>query len=500
MKVIMMMYDSLNRRYLEPYGGKEVKTPNFSRLAEKSVRFDTCYAGSMPCMPARRELHTGRHNMLHRAWGPLEPFDDSMPEILDRHGILSHLISDHYHYLEDGGATYHNRYSSWEMVRGQEGDKWKGKKTKPKVPEGVVLDPERKNMKLQNLINRSYFDKEEKMPIAQTFKLGEEFIRTNANEDGWFLQLECFDPHEPFFCSDSFLKEYGIKEGDPLYDWPPYDKVHEDAFFVDQARKRSAALHAMCDAYLGKLLDLMDEYGLWEDTMLIVNTDHGFMMGEHDWWAKNNQPCYDEIIHTPLFIYDPRSKKQGQTRGQLVATIDMAPTILEFFGIDRTPDMQGKPLRSVIENNEEIHDGVLFGEFARQIGVTDGKHVYIRAEVNNADEIAPIEEYTLFPTRMAAYITLDELKRAGMSGPLSFTKGVPVMKIPRIRDQEEVGKLKEKWPESYKDLLFDMEKDPRQEHPLQDKKLEGDMIDLLKKLMRENDAPSAQFSHFGLDK
>ena len=76
-------------------------------------------------MPARRELHTGRYNFLHRAWGPLEPFDDSMPRMLTENGVYSHLISDHYHYWEDGGATYHNRYSSWEIVRGQEGDKWR---------------------------------------------------------------------------------------------------------------------------------------------------------------------------------------------------------------------------------------------------------------------------------------------------------------------------------------------------------------------------------------
>lgn len=56
----------------------------------------------------------------------MEPYDDSMPEILKRNGVYSHLISDHYHYWEDGGCTYHNRYSSWENVRGQEGDPWKG--------------------------------------------------------------------------------------------------------------------------------------------------------------------------------------------------------------------------------------------------------------------------------------------------------------------------------------------------------------------------------------
>ena len=107
MRVIMIMYDSLNRNMLEPYGGSGVSTPNFKRLAEHTVTFDRCYAGSLPCMPARRELHTGRYNFLHRSWGPIEPFDDSMPEILNKNGIHSHLVTDHYHYFEDGGATYH---------------------------------------------------------------------------------------------------------------------------------------------------------------------------------------------------------------------------------------------------------------------------------------------------------------------------------------------------------------------------------------------------------
>ena len=118
MKAVMLMFDSLNREMLEPYGCDWFKTPNFRRLAEHSVCFDQCYAGSLPCMPARRELQTGRYNMLHRSWGPMEPFDDSMPELLKNNNIYTHLISDHVHYWEDGGATYHYRYNSWENIRG----------------------------------------------------------------------------------------------------------------------------------------------------------------------------------------------------------------------------------------------------------------------------------------------------------------------------------------------------------------------------------------------
>lgn len=69
MKAIMVMYDSLNREMLEPYGCDWTLTPNFRRLAEKSVQFENCYVGSMPCMPARRELHTGRINFSTGAGG-----------------------------------------------------------------------------------------------------------------------------------------------------------------------------------------------------------------------------------------------------------------------------------------------------------------------------------------------------------------------------------------------------------------------------------------------
>lgn len=79
MRAVTIMYDSLNRKYLPCYGKEDIVAPNFKRLEEKSVVFDNAYAGSLPCMPARRELHTGRYNFLHRSWSPLEPFDESMP-------------------------------------------------------------------------------------------------------------------------------------------------------------------------------------------------------------------------------------------------------------------------------------------------------------------------------------------------------------------------------------------------------------------------------------
>src|SRR5438067_4263439 len=134
MKAVMVMFDSLNRHMLPNYGCDWTVAPNFQRLAKRTVTFDRSYVCSMPCMPARRDLHTGRPNFLHRSWGPIEPFDCSLPQLLKENGVYSHLASDHYHYWEDGGATYHSRYSSWEFFRGQEGDPWKGVVNAPADP------------------------------------------------------------------------------------------------------------------------------------------------------------------------------------------------------------------------------------------------------------------------------------------------------------------------------------------------------------------------------
>ena len=57
-------------------------------------------------MPARRDMHSGRLSFLHRAWGPLEPFDNSFPELLRLNNTYTHLVTDHYHYFEDGGARW----------------------------------------------------------------------------------------------------------------------------------------------------------------------------------------------------------------------------------------------------------------------------------------------------------------------------------------------------------------------------------------------------------
>ncbi|MFK7803777.1 MAG: sulfatase [Anaerolineae bacterium] len=497
MKAIFVMFDTLNRHMLPPYGCEWTHAPNFQRLAKKTVTFDNCYVGSMPCMPARRELHTGRYNFLHRSWSPLEPFDNSMPQMLQENGVYSHLITDHQHYWEDGGATYHNRYSSYEFVRGQEGDLWKGHVDDPfEIPENyrakTAIDKDNASHKMwrQDWINRSYMPTPEEHSQVQVFDLGLEFMQNNANADNWFLQIETFDPHEPYFSYEEYKKHYPHEHNGPTRDWPPYSRVTETPEEVEHMRYEYAALLSMCDAQLGRVLDLMDEQNMWEDTLLIVGTDHGFLLGEHDWWAKNIQPWYNIIAHTPLFIWDPRSKLADERRQSLVQMIDFPATLLDYFEVGLPADMQGKPLRQTILNDTPVRDAGLFGVHGGHVNVTDGRHVYMRAPIN--PDNAPLFEYTLMPTHIRSPFSPDELKDAELAPPFTFTKECPLLKIPARA-----------WTNAHPfgTLLFDVEADPEQLEPLdhaENADVEADMIAHLTKLMRENDAPAEQYQRLGL--
>lgn len=496
MKAIMVMFDSLNRHFLSPYGCDWVQTPNFDRLASHTAVFDNFYAGSLPCMPARRELHTGRYNFLHRSWGPIELYDDSMPELLKNAGIYTHLCTDHWHYWEEGGADYQTKYNTFEYVRGQEGDPWKGRI-------GGEWEPEHLGGRTdacgrQEYINRAYMREEEQQSIAKNFRHGLEFIDQNHDCDNWFLQLENFDPHEPFFVPEKYMEIYETYYHGRQFDWPQYVEAGLMGETEEETKHcicKYAALVTMCDEYLGQVLDRMDQYDLWKDTMLIVNTDHGFLLTEHDWWGKVMMPYYNELVHLPFFIWDPRCAVSGVRRQALAQTIDIAPTLLGFFGQPLPEDMLGKDLREAVDSDQKVHEYVLFGMHGAHVNITDGRYVYMRAPVSYEDNI--VYNYMLAPTSYPHAITPKRLETATLCREFSFTKGAPLLKvegggtIPSLgfppRDLFKGG-----------NLLFDLARDPAQEKPLTDEETEKRFCNAMVELMAENEAPSEQYDRLGL--
>ena len=497
MKIVFVLLDSLNRNAMEPYGSTTVQTPNFQRFADRAVTFDNHYVGSLPCMPARRDLHTGRTHFLHRSWGPLEPFDDSFPELLKQSGTYAHIVTDHHHYFADGGATYHQRYSSWELVRGQAIDKWK-----PEVePDMDQLHRDFhpvQHHRTNYMINRQSMPKEEDYCGPQVFKLAHQFLDRNHRADNWLLQIECFDPHEPFHAPERFRAMYKSNYDGPILDWPIYDRIKETPEEIAELRANYAALVTMTDEYFGKLLDFFDANDMWSDTCLILTTDHGFLLGEHDWWAKNRMPVYDEIARIPLIIHHPDFASQaGTRRSALTQATDIMPTLLQMSGLEVPADVTGHSVLPVLLDDTPVRTAAMYGYFGAAVNVTDGRYTYFHyPEEMTADGLY---EYTLMPTRMTTRFSIRELVDATLHPPFEFTKGVPVLKL-RPRASEK-GQTVEPQGMSFEDTvsrLYDLKTDPGQQTPINDPEILQRLKKSLINLMRNADAPDEAFVRFDL--
>lgn len=495
MKCVFLLFDSLNRLMLEPYGGQVVSTPNFRRLAERSVTFDTHYVGSMPCMPARRDMQTGRHAFLHRSWGPLEPFDNSFPELLKSAGAYSHLISDHYHYWEDGGATYHSRYNSFEFIRGQESDPWKVMLTTPIDRIREKYHPSQNDLgSMQNpynyMINREFIKEEKDFPSVQCFEAAFSYLDVNRTADNWLLQVETFDPHEPFFAPERFREHYKTNYSGPILDWPRYERVTEPADEIAELRANYFALLTLCDHLLGQMLDYFDANDMWKDTSLIVGTDHGFLLGEHDWWAKNRMPLYEEISHIPLFIHHPDFRdKAGERRKALTQTIDLMPTFCELFGAEIPAEVQGHSLLELMERDQPLRETGIFGYWGGGINVVDGRYTYFCYPRDMLNQ--QLYQYTLMPMHMTKMFTVEELKSASLVPPFDFTKGVSLLRIAH-KSKADTKTHSFHFPEKMEDtntVLYDLQADPGQTTPLNDSAVIERLNAELFRLMKENDAP-----------
>ncbi len=517
MRTIFVMFDSLNRHTLGAYGGAEVATPNFDRFAKRALTFDRHYVGSLPCMPARRDMHTGRLNFTHRPWGPLEPFDNSYAELLGKNGIYTHLVSDHQHYFENGGWGYANTFDSWNFIRGQEYDPIKPVVSPPvkmlrekfderhypmqDLANGQAITREATEKapwrRMRHAVNTLFMDAEEDFPTAKCFAGAFEFLELNKAADDWFLQLECFDPHEPFTVPERFKKAYDTGYNGKILDWPIYEKVNNSKAEVAEIRSNYAALVAMCDEYFGRLLDWLDAENAWADTTLIVTTDHGHLLGEHEWWAKNKMPYYEEISHIPLMMWHPEMGERSGTRTDaLTQTTDLMPTFLDLYSIETPPEVTAQSLMPALQGRGTKRDTAILGMFAGPICVTDGRYTYFRFPVEPAGEPLPL--YTVMPSHMTTLFSVEELRTTELVGPFDFTKGVPMMKVEMSSEVGEAGlECVANWGEG--SCLFDLSTDPGQETPIDDPATIECLNRCIVEHLIRHDAPEEIYAHYGLE-
>lgn len=487
MKTIVVLMDTLRRDYLSCYNeNTDCITENIKKFSEESCIFENHFTGSMPCMPARRDIFTGRLNFLERSWGPIEIFDKTLPKVLEEKKIKSHIITDHAHYFRIGGENYCQQFSTYEFFRGQESDPWISLIDDPYMPEKYFGD-----IKRQYQCNRTRFKEERDFPSVKCFDAAINWVEENKNAKDFFLMVETFDPHEPFDIPEKYLELYKDDYKGPHFDLPKYKKIDiETKEAMEHLKKRYKALVTMSDVHFGKFIDKLKENNMYEDTLIIFTTDHGYCLGEREYLGKSYMPAYNELANIPLIVHFPKNSHAGKRKSELTQNIDIMPTILDYQSIEIPNSVTGGSLKNIIEKNEQNKEFLLYGSFGLAVNIYDGQYTYMRGARDNSK----CYEYTTSLTTIRNWLGKDIPEKIECG---HFLKNVdfPVYKVPA-----EKNALVSDFTYIMEDHLFDIKKDYEQKNDIKDPEIIKLMEKKLSKALKENDAPEEQWERLGLSK
>ncbi len=495
MNVIFVLLDSVNRHLLEPYGGPEGITPNIQRLAKRGVRFDNHFAGSLPCMPARRELFTGRQDFLWRPWGHLEPFDILLPHVAATQGYKTMMVTDHYHYWEENAHGYIQSFQGLEMIRGYEGDNWNIDPVE-KLPLWVrAIEKYRPGRGVRYYRNVRHFQREEDYFSARVFDRACQWVKTNYGHGPFYLQIESFGAHEPFHVPEPY-RSMRAKNVDEQYTiWPPYQDAEETRNFFDHTTLeemefiRAQYLGKLCmlDHWFGRLLDTLDALNAWPDTMLVVTTDHGHELGERHCYGKSH-PHYASHAQLPLIIWFPKASKNVSSRSvkALTSTVDLNPTIIEAMGVPDYTAPDGRSLLGLVQGVTTKHrDAVLYGTYGHGLGCTTSEYTLLQGFDNLNHPLY------LYSTRLPR-VDADQHQRLSEFSSGYYIPGVdwPVWCVPWTVGGEQSGSS----------VLYRRDDPLFQERNLVeiDRGRYHQMRHITEQVMEEEGSPPEQFGRLGL--
>jgi arylsulfatase A-like enzyme len=327
-----------------------IRTPELDRFAaEKAASIEGFYTGSFPTIPHRSDLATGTLGWPHYGWQSIRKSSPNhIASLLSDAGYATQLIADTPHLFT---TRFHHGFEANFQHRGQESDQPllhlndrierivpEGKdRPLPKIRGATMLD-------LYRWINRNYRYESETFP-AKMAETAIRWLEENHGAGPFLLWLDLFDPHEPWDPPEYLVKRYDVDySGTPMLG-PNYGSASD----YSEAELRNLKAHyaaevELVDRYIGRILQKVDDLRLLENSLLIITSDHGISIGEHDQAGKSNRnpnddrywPLYPELSHVPFLIAGPGIP--GGVKLDLIAQpIDILPTVCGLAGVTIHP-------------------------------------------------------------------------------------------------------------------------------------------------------------------
>lgn len=383
--VLFIMCDQLRWDYLSCYGHPTLRTPNIDSLARRGIRFEKAFVQSASCGPSRMSYYTGRYVTSHRAFGnfvalPIDEYTlgdylrpqgvrvavdgkthaEGDPRALEARGIEQtspHRVFameagfepfDRHDGVLVDGATEEletNKYTRYLKRLGYDShNPWLNHANSALAEDGTVLSGWR-----MRYAQRAARVDAQHSESAYTTDRAMAFIKEQGDRP-WCLHLSYIKPHWPYVAPSPYHGLYTAKDVIPAQRHPvELDNPHpvlrafrqhaaSRNFSRDEVRDTVIPVYMglvrQIDDELGRLFELMEAEGRWQDTLVVFCSDHGDYLGDH--YLGEKELPHDSVIRIPLIVYDP-SEAADPTRGSvdthhLVEAIDLLPTFVEALG------------------------------------------------------------------------------------------------------------------------------------------------------------------------
>lgn len=364
--VLLITLDQFRGDCLSVAGHPLVRTPNIDALAAVGVRFARHYSQASPCAPGRAALYTGTYQMNNRVVANGTPLDarfDNIALVARRAGYDPVLFGYTDQSIDPRLSTGPDdpRLSSYEGV----------------LPGfRCILDlsaghePWREWLAGHGHVTQSAVHalKSENVRPAElsvsAFTTDAVIDWIDGADDGWFVHASYIRPHPPYSAAGEYSRMYAPEDvGEPIPPVPEPEKFHELMLQLDntkaptdreELRRMRAQYFGMItevDAQLGRLWQALRDKGAWDDTVVIITSDHAELLGDHG--LREKVGYWETSQHIPCIVRDPRHQSTaGTVVHRFTENVDVMPTICDAIGVEIPLQCDGLPLTPFIEGSE----------------------------------------------------------------------------------------------------------------------------------------------------
>jgi arylsulfatase A-like enzyme len=380
--IIFIMSDDHASNAISAYESRLAKvapTPNIDRLANEGALLSHCFANNSICTPSRATILSGQYSHVNGVRTLVDEFVNKQKHLahyLSKSGYNTALIGKWHLHSEPQGFDYWNvlpdqgLYFNPTFIEKGIDQKTPFHYRKQQTHKGYVSDVIT-DLSLKWLKNQA---KDKPFMLMMHHKAPHALWEYHPKYEHLFDSIQIPEPVSLFENLDhrsvatkergNNLKRLAKRMSGQIkvssvhdYDEWPTGKLDIDGFNEEQVIKATYQKYlkdylrtvASVDESVGRILDYLKENKLEENTIIVYTSDQGMFLGEHQYLDK--RWIFDEAIKMPFLIRYPKELQAGTKVNDMISNVDFAPTLLDFAGLDKPDQMQGRSFRKLLQGN-----------------------------------------------------------------------------------------------------------------------------------------------------